>query len=119
MNVFCDDWLYVIKFPTLFVSFFNYYITSWKYSSLHLTVSSWNSGDALSFRSAVSMAPCHFSVEKGNDDDDDVNELVVDEEEEEEKCISAERSHIPSPHSAAGKELQLCCCHSRAEFIRL
>lgn len=58
------------------------------------------------------MALCHFSGEKGRDDDD---EVVV--EEEEQQCISAE--HIPSLHSVAGKELQLCCCHSRAEFIRL
>ncbi len=63
------------------------------------------------------MALCHFSEEKGRDDDDD--EVEVEEEEEEEECISAERSHIPSLHSAAGKALQLCCCHSRAEFIRL
>lgn len=62
----------------------------------------------------MSMALCHFSEEKGRDDDDD-DEV----EEEEEECISAERLHIPSLHSAAGKELQLCCCHSRAEFIRL
>lgn len=61
----------------------------------------------------MSMALCHFSEEKGRDDDDD------EVEEEEEECISAERLHIPSLHSAAGKELQLCCCHSRAEFIRL
>ena len=59
------------------------------------------------------MASCHFCGEKGRDDDDD------DEEEEEEECISEERSHIPSLHSAAGKELRLCCCHSPAEFIRL
>lgn len=61
----------------------------------------------------MSMALCHFfSEEKGRDDDDD--EVV-----EEEECISAENSHIPPLHSAAGKELQLCCCHSCAEFIRL
>lgn len=57
---------------------------------------------------SVSMALCHFSEVKGRGDD-----------EEEENCISAEHSHIPSLHSAAGKELQLCCCHSHAEFIRL
>lgn len=60
------------------------------------------------------MALCHFPGEKGRDDDDD--EVVVEEEEGEE-CISVE--HIPSLHSTAGKKLQLCCCHSRAEFIRL
>ena len=83
---------FVIKLPTLFLSFFTYHITSCKSSSSTLDCIQWNSCDSLSFRSAVSMALCHFSVEKGRDDDDnngggDDDDEVVVVEEEEETCI--------------------------------